>query len=188
MTLATMVSRFVFPLVSLEGRRFWILGLVPVERRRILVAKFVFSLGGALLLTEFLVLLSNYILRCSGFVLAAQAVTAALICVGLTGLAVGMGALFPNLRETNPSKIVSGFGGTLTLILSVTIVMVAVVGEGLVCHYYLVYLRQYLPAGEAGAHFGWALAGVLVLVTLLTSLAAYVPMRLARRALERMEF
>ena len=36
----------------------------------------------------------------------------------LNALATGLGALYPNFRETNPSKIVSGFGGTLTLILS----------------------------------------------------------------------
>jgi ABC-2 type transport system permease protein len=36
----------------------------------------------------------------------------------LNGLALGLGVLYPNFRESNPSKIVSGFGGTLCLILS----------------------------------------------------------------------
>ena len=36
----------------------------------------------------------------------------------LSGLAVGLGALFPNFKEDNPSKIVSGFGGTLCLVAS----------------------------------------------------------------------
>ena len=36
----------------------------------------------------------------------------------LCGLAVGLGALFPNFKEDNPSKIVSGFGGTLCLVAS----------------------------------------------------------------------
>jgi ABC-2 type transport system permease protein len=36
----------------------------------------------------------------------------------LSGLAVGLGALFPNFKEDNPSKIVSGFGGTLCLVIS----------------------------------------------------------------------
>jgi len=36
----------------------------------------------------------------------------------LSGLAVGLGALFPNFKEDNPSKIVSGFGGTLCLVVS----------------------------------------------------------------------
>ena len=36
----------------------------------------------------------------------------------LCELSVGLGALFPNFKEDNPSKIVSGFGGTLCLVAS----------------------------------------------------------------------
>jgi ABC-2 type transport system permease protein len=36
----------------------------------------------------------------------------------LAALAMGLGAIFPNFREDNPTKIVSGFGGTLCLVLS----------------------------------------------------------------------
>ena len=41
-----------------------------------------------------------------------------LMSAALSGLAVGRGALFPNFKEDNPSKIVSGFGGTLCLVVS----------------------------------------------------------------------
>jgi ABC-2 type transport system permease protein len=41
-----------------------------------------------------------------------------LMSASLAGLAVGLGALFPNFKEDNPSKIVSGFGGTLCLVIS----------------------------------------------------------------------
>jgi hypothetical protein len=30
--LSTFTTRFVYPMISLEGRRFWILGLLPVHR------------------------------------------------------------------------------------------------------------------------------------------------------------
>ena len=36
----------------------------------------------------------------------------------LNGLAIGLGALYPNFKEDNPGKIVSGFGGTFCLVLS----------------------------------------------------------------------
>lgn len=188
LTLATMISRFVFPLMSLEGRRFWVLGLVPLARRRILMAKFIFSLSGALLVTESLVLLSNYVLRSAPIIYYLQAVTAALICLGLTGLAVGMGAIFPSLHEQNPSKIVSGFGGTLTLILSVFMVMFIISVEALVCHRFLVQDMALDETSEAAKvfHFWmWIVVGGAVLVTVL---AAYIPMRLGARALDRMEF
>jgi ABC-2 type transport system permease protein len=41
-----------------------------------------------------------------------------LMSASLSGLAVGLGAMFPNFKEDNPSKIVSGFGGTLCLVVS----------------------------------------------------------------------
>ncbi len=37
---------------------------------------------------------------------------------GLTSLALSLGALVPNFRESNPARIVSGFGGTVCLIAS----------------------------------------------------------------------
>ena len=41
-----------------------------------------------------------------------------LMSAALSGLSVGLGALFPNFKEDNPSKIVSSFGGTLCLVIS----------------------------------------------------------------------
>ena len=45
----------------------------------------------------------------------------------LTGLAVGLGALYPNFKEENPSKIVSGFGGTFCLVLSFLYILTTVI-------------------------------------------------------------
>ena len=43
--LSTFTSRFIFPMLSLEGRNFWVLGLLPLERAAILWGKFAFSAG-----------------------------------------------------------------------------------------------------------------------------------------------
>ena len=40
---ATFTTRFVYPLLSLEGRRFWVLGTAPLPRRTILWSKFLFA-------------------------------------------------------------------------------------------------------------------------------------------------
>jgi ABC-2 type transport system permease protein len=45
----------------------------------------------------------------------------------LNGLAVGLGVLYPNLREDHPGKIVSGFGGTFCLVLSFVYIVASVV-------------------------------------------------------------
>ena len=45
----------------------------------------------------------------------------------LTGIAIGFGVLYPNFKEDNPSKIVSGFGGTFCLVLSFIYILASVV-------------------------------------------------------------
>src|SRR5205823_14799511 len=60
--LATFTSRFIFPLMSLEGRNFWILGLLPLRREAILWGKFGFATGISLVATEALVFLSDLML------------------------------------------------------------------------------------------------------------------------------
>jgi ABC-2 type transport system permease protein len=188
MTLATMTSRFVFPLISLEGHRFWVLGLVPIQRRDIVMSKFYFSLLGALLLTTTLVLLSNYILGNAGVIMWVQLATAALVSLGLSGLSVGMGALFPSFHERNPSKIVAGFGGTLTLILAMALVVFTVLGEGVVCHRAVMRTYRLETMQDMGMGSWLILGGVMGGVALLNILAAYIPMKLGIRALERVEF
>src|SRR5206468_7913977 len=44
----------------------------------------------------------------------------------LNGLAIGLGALYPNFKEENPGKIVSGFGGTFCLVLSFLYIVASV--------------------------------------------------------------
>ena len=60
--LSTFTSRFIFPLLSLEGRNFWVLGLLPLKRESILWGKFAFASGISLVATEVLVVLSDLML------------------------------------------------------------------------------------------------------------------------------
>ena len=46
--LSTFTTRFIFPMISLEGRRFWILGSLPISRDAVLWSKLLFAAGGSL--------------------------------------------------------------------------------------------------------------------------------------------
>ena len=69
--MSTFTTRFVFPLVSLEGRRFWLLGLLPLKRESILWAKFLFSVGCLLIPCGMLILLSDWRLGIPPMLIAA---------------------------------------------------------------------------------------------------------------------
>jgi ABC-2 type transport system permease protein len=118
LTLSTLTTRFVYPQFSLEGRRLWILGLAPVGLGRVLMQKFWLSCITATIITVSLMVASSVMLHLPWAKVVYFAGAIALMSAALSGLAVGLGALFPNFREDNPSKIVSGFGGTLCLVVS----------------------------------------------------------------------
>ena len=118
LTLSTLTTRFVYPQFSLEGRRLWIIGLAPIGLRKVLLQKYWMSCLTAMTITVVLMVSSSLMLHLPWSKVAFFAVAIGLMSATLSGLAVGLGALFPNFKEDNPSKIVSGFGGTLCLVAS----------------------------------------------------------------------
>jgi ABC-2 type transport system permease protein len=127
LNLATLTTRFVYPQFSLEGKRIWIVGLAPLGLVRVVRAKFWLASTFSMLVTLTLMWLSCHLLRLPWE--RTLYFTGAVVVMALTlnGLAVGLGVLYPNLREDNPSKIVSGFGGTLCLVLSFLYILGSIV-------------------------------------------------------------
>src|SRR5262249_35755303 len=119
-------GRFIFPLLSLEGRTFWLLGLLPLNRARLVWGKFAFSACTCLIPCSFLIATCDLILGINWGFLALHLMTVALVSLGLSGISVGMGTLMPNFRETDPSKIAVGFGGTLNLVLGFMYILLVI--------------------------------------------------------------
>jgi ABC-2 type transport system permease protein len=127
LNLATLTTRFVYPQFSLEGKRLWIVGMAPLGMVRVVKTKFWLATWTSLMVTLSLIWLSCYMLemRWDRIVYFGGVVT--VMTFTLTGLAVGLGTLYPNFKEENPSKIVSGFGGTFCLVLSFLYILGSVV-------------------------------------------------------------
>lgn len=100
----------------------------------------------------------------------------------LCGLSVGLGALFPNFKEDNPSKIVSGFGGTLCLVASFLYIVLFITLLAVPAS--LPFTWGKLPAGDARAIRAVATALALGL----SAAAIGFPLALARRRVKNMEF
>jgi len=177
LNLATLTTRFVYPQFSLEGKRLWIIGMAPLGLVQVLRVKFWLASRAALAITLTLIALSCHLLQMPldrtlylGLITAAMTFT-------LTGLAVGLSALFPNFREDNPAKIVSGFGGTLCLVASFLYIVASVA--------LLAVGSPWGLRGEGSVKWilsAWAGFGLLSLVV------GWTPFRLALRRVERFEF
>ena len=191
--LATFTTRFIFPMVSLEGRRFWILGLLPVRRETILWSKFTFALVGSLIPCSVLVLLSDSMLKVDWLIATSHQITCVVLCLGLSGIAVGLGALMPSPREESPSRIAAGFGGTLNLVASTLYIIAVILLTALPAHFYFASLNTTASDVMATSlQFSpwlvwWLLWGTLGSLVL-GAVATFLPLWLGSRALRRFEF
>lgn len=129
--LATFTSRFVYPLLSLESQQLWLVGLLPVRRVQLLVAKFVFALTITGLAALCVMGLAVNVLELPPAWARLHLLVCGGVCIGLCGLAVGLGARFPVLGQRNPARIASGFGGTFNLIASMLFVFIEMGGVAL---------------------------------------------------------
>jgi ABC-2 type transport system permease protein len=184
-------GRFIYPMLSLEGRKFWVLGLLPLKRDHLLWGKFAFSATWALLIAEFLVVFSDLMLGIPVWILGLHALIVVVLALGLSGLSVGLGAWMPNFRESDPSKIAVGFGGTLNLVAGLLYLVLILVLMSVPAH--LHYAVTGLKAEEMLEFHGRRIAlwwlGIGMIVGLFLGAAAVVlPLRLGARSLRRMEF
>jgi ABC-2 type transport system permease protein len=183
MLLCASCGRFVFPLVSLEGRRVWLLGLTPVSRLHWVRGKYFFSLLLCLLFALPLVALSDSMLELppAGFVV--HQFTAILLASGLSGLAAGLGAVWPSFQEKDPSRIAVGYGGTLSLVISLTFLLACLTTAALPWHIARAVGVDQFPA------WGWPVtfAGLMV-GGILAGIATLFPLHAGRVRLDAMEF
>ena len=188
--LSTFTSRFIFPMLSLEGRNFWVLGLLPLSRSAILWGKFAFATGISLVSTELLVVLGDLMLRMSPLMIVLHMVMVLILCLGLSGISVGLGAKLPNLKEDDPSRIASGFGGTLNLLVSLVFIFAIVMSLALPCHLYFLGSDESaggrLVLNEAQFRF-WITVAVAVSLVI-GAVGTIVPLRMGIKAFRRMEF
>jgi ABC-2 type transport system permease protein len=173
LNLASVTTRFVFPQFSLEGWRLWIIGLAPMGLARVVKTKFWVASILSLFVTSGLIMLSCYLLKMTWDRVLFFAAVITVMTFALNGLAIGLGVLYPNLKETNPNKIVSGFGGTLCFVLS---------------SFYILASVLLLVFGAAGLHSrtSWAVEGITGFA-LLSFGIGWLPLKLGLRQLKNFE-
>jgi len=173
LNLASVTTRFVFPQFSLEGRRLWIIGMAPMGMARVVKTKFWLASISSLFVTSGLITLSCYLLKMSWDRVLFFGAVVTVMTFALNGLAIGLGVLYPNLKETNLNKIVSGFGGTLCFVLS---------------SFYILASVLLLMFGASGLHAraSWAAEGIIGFVVLSVCIG-WLPLRFGLQQLKNFE-
>lgn len=179
--LAAVAVRFVFTSVSVEARSFWLIKSAPVDFSRYLWAKFFFYLIPLLLLAETLVVVSNLFLELDPYLMAVSASGIFFITVGLTGLGIGLGAIYPVFQHENIAEIGTSTGAIYYMLISLAYVGVIVMFG---VRPIWVHLSQKFLGRDVG---GWEVYLFYALIIALTAAVTVVPMRLGAAALKREE-
>jgi ABC-2 type transport system permease protein len=174
-------ARFVYPQLSLEGQGFWMLGLAPISMRRVVLTKFVGSAGALAAIGMSLMAVASHKLETDPLSGAIGVALAGAVAVAVCGLSTGLGAVFLDLKQRNPAAIVSGFGGTLNLVLSLLFLLSAIVPFAALFHLRNVY-------SLAGSWFNLGLAAGSLWLIALTAVSAALPLWLGIRSLSRRDF
>jgi len=179
--LSIITTRFIYPMLSLEGKQFWLIGLAPMDRCHIVWEKFWLSAITSLIMAEGMMFFSNYILKVDTLIRIVSASTIFIMSFGLTSLSVGLGAYSPDFKEDNPARIANGLGGTLNVILSL-------IYTGIVIAFELFPL--YLDAIGKRPLKSWHIQYVLPYAAafiLINALILILPMKLGLKRWRKME-
>jgi len=179
--LATLSVRFVFPVISLEGSTLWFIKSSPIKGYRLFAEKAFVSIIVALVLTESLSLISNYLLNTMPGLKVISHISLGLMCLVLTSLTLGLGAIIPDFKERNPSKIASGLGGLLAALAGLAYVALSIVV--LAWPAYLYALSQW----RHRINYGQAMVISFGIFLLLSGIAMYLPLRFGLKKIKEMQ-
>jgi len=181
--LATVAVRFVFPMVSAEGRAFWLIRNSPVEMHDFLWSKFWTGLIPVLLLTETLTVAANELLDVDPFLKSVAAVAILFLSFALVGLATGIGARYPRFTADNPSEVSGSYGGVAFMVVAVLLVVAIIALVGWPSMTYLYYQLRHRPIPA----FRLALMGACYVAAMVLMVATWLHgMRSGIRALDAM--
>jgi ABC-2 type transport system permease protein len=174
-------SRFLYPQLSLEGHAIWILGLAPGGILRAYAVKLATAFVGLAAVAAGLTALSAHMLDVGPVTFRTTVGLAAALGGVAAALSVGLGAVFLDTRESNPSAIVSSFGGTLNLVLNLGLMLATIIPFGALFHF---RHRTNLPDGLFRKYLILAIAALVAVVGAVSVTAV----ALGARALRRREF
>lgn len=184
LVLTAITSRFIYPSVSLEGQSYWIIRSSPTSLRDFLWSKFWAGFIPLLLLAEILVVISNRILNVTEFMMVLSTVTIFIMTFGITGLGLGLGAIYPRFKFENVAQIPMGFGGVLYMILSMVFIGITIVLEA--WPVYIFFWAKFIGRALRPKEILIIVISFFAVI-LINFLVFYLPMRIGLKKLEERE-
>jgi ABC-2 type transport system permease protein len=182
--LSAVAARFIFPAISLEGRQMWLIRSSPLDPRAMLWSKYWVGTVPLLVLALVITVFTNWLLHASGFMMAVAIGTIVLYTLAASALALSFGALYPQFGTENAAQIPTSFGGLVYMMSSLSLLAAIIMVEaGPVTEQLRIQRFSYPSSGVAAG-----LLATAAIVALICIAATIIPLRMALRTIERMEW
>lgn len=183
LVLAAVAARFLYTSVSLEGQAFWIIKTTPVDISRFLWSKFMYGCVPVTVLIMFLVILTNLAMNVKGLLMTVSSLTTLMLCISVSGLGTGFGAIYPKFRYENIASVSMSLGGMAFMLIAFSVVLITLSLEAWV--FYIYHQSAVMDAG-LGITGKIQIAVCAVLILGINIIAFYLPMRIGIKKLEGM--
>lgn len=142
--ISSVAIRFVYPIISTEGQNFWVIRSAPVLLPKVYWLKFFLAVIPIALVAEILNFFTHSGLVDTGRLMMVAAVNVPFMALALVGMNLGAGSFFANFKESNPIRIASSQGATLSFLVNILylIILVAVLFFPLFRYFEALYLYR----------------------------------------------
>lgn len=180
LVLSAVSARFLYSSVSLEGMALWVIKTSPLTAKRLLWSKFFYGFIPLTTIMLAVVFITNIMMGTGNLLMLLSVVTIFILCMSISGLGTGMGAIYPKFKYENIASISMSPGGMFFMLFAFSIVLVTFSGEALSFYFYKKATISGIPLSlkEKGV---LALAGIFILI--LNSLTFYIPMKMGEKRL-----
>ncbi|MEO0122533.1 MAG: hypothetical protein ABIL69_00820 [candidate division WOR-3 bacterium] len=180
--IATLGVRFIFPAMSLEKKGIWIIKTSPFSLTKVIFTKYVFYGLLGIILIESLLFFANFFIKTEPIIFYFSLFIGFFVSLSLVSINLGMGCIFPQFNEDNPSKIASGSGGIISALTSIAYIAIVIIIFAAPVHNYL-----------TSHYFGRALNLKIIITSFLTFAilnfaTIYLPIRLGITSMNKRDF
>jgi ABC-2 type transport system permease protein len=182
--LSAVAARFIFPAISLEGRQMWLLRSSPLDPQAMLWSKYWVGTVPLLVLALLITVFTNWLLHVSVFMMGVAIGTIVLYTLAASALALSFGALYPQFGTENAAQIPTSFGGLVYMMSSLSLLAAIIIVEAGPVTDHLRIERFSYPSASTTVEL--VATGAIVVVICIA--ATIIPLRMALRTIERMEW
>lgn len=182
LVLTAVSARFLYSSISLEGMTFWIVKTSPLTVKRVIWSKFLFGFIPVTVIMSATVFITNKNMGVDNPLMTLSVVTVLILCISISGLGTGMGAIYPKFKYENIASVSMGPGGMLFMLIAFSIILLTISVEAWAFYLYKRAIMSGMSSGFKGRYL-LTLAGLFVLV--LNGLAFYIPMKIGKERLEK---